>query len=118
MIRTSLLASLVLLPVALGGCSSEQTQSATGRSPQDAASLTACRQRIDSVVAQRDRALLYTDDANAQRNMNGRGDPSVEINQMARRYDRDRQVDNCMRGDPGTQTTTPAANAPAPVIVR
>ncbi len=116
MIRASFLASLALLTVAVAGCAQQAQPTAAVRSPQDAASLTACRERVDGVLAQRDRALLYTDDANAQRNMNGRGDPTVDINRLARRYERDRQVDDCMRSP---QSVDPQpANEPAPVIIR
>lgn len=87
MIRPALLVAVL----ALAACAQPRTE----RTPADAARLDACRRQVDATLERRDRALLYRDEAFS--NGLGRGDPTRETNLLARRFERDRMIQDCLR---------------------
>ncbi len=88
MIRLPALAALV----ALAACAQQQP----ARTPAEAAQLQACRQQADATIERRDRAVLYRDEAFPQGL--GRDDPQRQTERLARSFDRDRMVQECVRG--------------------
>lgn len=92
MIRLPALAALI----ALAACAQ---QSQPARTPAEIAQREACRQQADSTIERRDRASLYRDEAFPQGL--GRDDPQRQTEILARRFDRDRMVDQCVRGAGG-----------------
>ena len=93
MIRFPALAALTLL----AACGQQQQQPA--RTPAEAAQLQACRDQADATIERRDRAVLYRDEAFPQGL--GRDDPQRQTERLARTFDRDRMVQQCVRGAAG-----------------
>ena len=93
MIRLPALAALI----ALAACAQPQQPA---RTPAEAAQLEACRRQADTTLERRDRAELYRDDAFPQGL--GRDDPQRQTERLARRYERDRMVQQCVRGAGGS----------------
>ena len=92
MIRLPALAALTLL----AACAQQQQPA---RTPAEAAQLQACREQADSTIERRDRAVLYRDEAFPQGL--GRDDPQRQTERLARSFDRDRMVQQCVRGAAG-----------------
>ncbi len=91
MIRLPALAALI----ALAACAQPQP----ARTPAEAAQLEACRQQADTTIERRDRAVLDRDEAFPQGL--GRDDPQRQTERLARSFDRDRMVQQCVRGAGG-----------------
>jgi len=83
---------LAVAILALGACAQQQPV----RSPGEAAAEAACRQQADTTVTRRERTELYREDAFPQGV--DRDNPRGETDRMLRRVERDRLIEQCIRG--------------------
>lgn len=90
MIRLLPLLALVLI----GACA----QQPPTRTPAQAAAAEACRQQADATLTRRERSELSREDS--FQNVD-REDPTRQANQLGRRFERDRMIQQCIRGASG-----------------
>ena len=71
----------------------------TSESRSDAARLAACRDRMDAIYAQQNRAEIYTDRSDMARDamLSGSYVEGVTSRGLADRYERDRAFSDCLR---------------------